>query len=134
MTKQPQKPLEFLHGRKPLSETELAYMKIIWQHPEGVSSEEIYRLLPGAQGTKSTILFRISEKGYVDTIREGRHFMYRPLVTQLQYEQALMKEKMKKEFGFSKLPDFIAAFCGKREVSKETLEKIENLIKELEHE
>jgi len=134
MSKKPQEPLEFLEGRKPLSETELDYMKVIWEHPEGISSDNIYRLFPKAKGTKSTILFRISEKGYVNVVREGRHFLYKPQITKLEYYQALMRDKMKKNFGFSQLPDFIAAFCGKQHPSKETLQRVEDFIKELENE
>lgn len=134
MTRQPLKPLTFLGGRKPLSDTELMYMKVIWEHPEGISSDDLYRIFPNAQGTKSTILFRISEKGYVNVCREGRHFVYYPQITELQYNQALMQEKLKKEFGFSHMSNFIAAFCGKREFSKETLDKIDEFIKELENE
>ena len=134
MTKQPLRPLEFLEGRKPLSETELSYMKVIWDHPEGISSDDIYSYFPHAKGTKSTILFRISEKGYVDTIRYGRHFLYKPRITELEYRQAIMKEKMKKTFGISQLPDFIAAFCGKKKISGEELQRIKEFIKELEDE
>ena len=33
MAKTPLEPLEFLGNRKPLSETELEYMRVIWNHP-----------------------------------------------------------------------------------------------------
>ena len=133
MVKLPSEPLEFLGNRKSLSETELEYMKVIWNHPEGISSEDIYRSFPGAQGTKSTILFRISDKGYVNVQRDGVHYLYRPQVTEAEYRQALIKKKMKKTFGLTNLPEFIAAFCGNKELSEEALQKINNLIQELEN-
>ena len=61
MTKKALEPLEFLDGRKPLSQTELAYMKVIWKHPRGISSEDLYSRFQNPAGTKSTILFRNSE-------------------------------------------------------------------------
>lgn len=134
MTKKPLEEMEFLGGRKPLSETELTYMKVIWANPQGISSDDIYSHFPNAKGTKSTILFRISEKGYVNVEREGRHFLYTPQVTELQYHQALMQTKMKKTFGISQLPDFIAAFCGKQKMSEEALRRVEDFIKDLEDE
>lgn len=134
MTKKPLESLQFLGGRKPLSETELAYMKVIWENPEGISSDDIYRQFPNAQGTKSTILFRISEKGYVNVTREGRHFLYTPQVTELQYNQALMQAKFKKTFGISQLPNVIAAFCGKKQLSEKELQRVEKFLKELENE
>ncbi len=126
--------LEALDGRPPLSETELEYMKVIWAHPKGISSNDIYCRFPKAQGTKSTILYRISEKGYVNLVREGRHFLYTPQITQLQYNQAIMQEKLKKSFGISQLPNFIAAFCGKKNLSEEQINRVKNFLKELENE
>lgn len=133
MAKTPLEPLEFLGNRKPLSEMELAYMRVIWGHPEGISSEEIYRKFPNALGTKSTILFRISEKGYVNVEREGVHYLYTPQVTEREYNQAVMRKKMKKTFGITKLPDFIAAFCGKKRLTDDEAKKMNELIRELEN-
>lgn len=59
-----------------MSKTELAYMKVIWDNPDGISSDDIYRQFSKAAGIKSTILFRISDKGYVNLIRKGVHFLY----------------------------------------------------------
>lgn len=134
MTRRTLDPLEFLGGRKPLSKTELAYMKVIWDNPDGISSDDIYRQFSKATGTKSTILFRISEKGYVNLIRDGVHFLYTPQVTELQYKQALMQAELKKTFGISQLPNFIAAFCGKQKLSDEELQDIKDFIKDLENE
>lgn len=132
MTKKMLESLENFGGRKPLSETELAYMRVIWAHPEGISSDEIYSKFTHAPGTKSTILFRISEKGYVELVRRGRHFLYTPQVTELQYHQAVMQTKLKKTFGFSCFPDFIAAFCGKKGLTEEERKRVKEFLKELE--
>lgn len=132
MAKTPLEPLEFLGNRKPLSETELEYMKVIWSRPQGITSEEIYSMFPGAQGTKSTILFRISEKGYVNVTRDGVHYVYTPQVTERQYHQAIMRKNMKKAFGIANLPDFIAAFCGRKGLTENEAKKMEELIRELE--
>lgn len=134
MTRRTLTALEILDGRKPLSETELSYMRIIWNNPEGISSDDIYRQFASAAGTKSTILFRISEKGYVNLIRKGKHFLYTPKVTELQYNQALMQMKLKKTFGISQLPNFIVAFCGKQQPSDKELQRVQDFIKELENE
>lgn len=134
MAKRTLEALEFFGDRKPLSKTELDYMKVIWAHPEGISSDDIYAQFPNAKGTKSTILFRISGKGYVNLVREGRHFVYIPQVTELQYNQALMQLKLKKTFGVSQLPDFIAAFCGRNQLSAEELHRVKEFIEELENE
>ncbi|MDO4329956.1 MAG: BlaI/MecI/CopY family transcriptional regulator [Lachnospiraceae bacterium] len=134
MTKKPSESLENFGGRKQLSETELEYMKVIWAHPNGITSDDIYKQFSNAKGTKSTILFRISEKGYVNLVRKGKHFVYTPQVTELEYKQALMRTKLKKTFGIGQLPDFIAAFCGKKQLSAEQLQRTKQFLKELEDE
>jgi predicted transcriptional regulator len=41
MARPAEAPLNYLGGKKKLSATEFEFMKFIWKHPEGVSSEEI---------------------------------------------------------------------------------------------
>lgn len=79
-------PLQYLSGKKKLSATELEFMKFIWNHAEGVSSEEIYQAFPQTRDTKSTILYNISEKGHVENHQQGRHHIYTALATQTDYE------------------------------------------------
>ncbi len=75
---------------------ELEFMKLIWEHPEGISSEVIYsdKRFTQAQKTKSVILYNISEKGYVRNVQQGRHHIYFPVVARVEYEQALFKQKL----------------------------------------
>ena len=62
MSRLPEDSINNSTGLKKLSKTELEFMKFIWKHPEGISSEEIYNHFPQARGTKSTILYNISER------------------------------------------------------------------------
>ena len=55
-------------------------MRFIWKHPEGVSSEAIYEHFLQPRGTKSTFLYNISEKGYVEKVQQRLHHFYRALV------------------------------------------------------
>ena len=73
MVRTREEPLEALGGLKKLSKTELQFMEFIWQHPEGVSSQEIYAHFPQARGTKGTILYNISEKG-VNILKRHRNY------------------------------------------------------------
>ena len=49
---------------KKLSATEYKFMKVIWEHPSGVISNEIYRLFPQTMGAKSTYLPICSDRAY----------------------------------------------------------------------
>lgn len=134
MAKTPVKPLEFLHGLKPLSATELKFMDVIWKRSDGISSDEFYSQFSQEVGTKTTILFRIVEKGYIEVIRKGRHHCYIPKVTKREYEQAIMKQKLKRSFGTSSLEHLIANFCGKDSLKKKELTRVQNLLRDLENE
>ena len=133
MARPAEAPLNYLGGKKKLSATEFEFMKFIWKHPEGVSSEEIYQAFPQARGTKSTILYHLSEKGYVDKKQSGLHHFYTVLVTQEEYEQALLRQQIEGVLGNTSFERLVAAFCGKT-LSKAQIEKTRNLLKELEDE
>lgn len=134
MARVPEEPLEALGGLKRLSATELKFMRFIWAQEGEVSSEEIYGHFCQARGTKSTILFKISDKGYVKRRQAGRHHYYTAKVPEIKYEQALLRQQLKQTFGDNSFEHLIAAFCGKKELTEKQLEKVRNLLRELEEE
>lgn len=133
MARPSENPLYYLGGKKKLSAAELKFMEFIWKHPEGVSSEKIYQEFPQARGTKSTILYNISEKGYVEKRQCGLHHIYNALVTQEEYERALLQQQIKDGIGNTSFEGLVAAFCGKP-LSKAQIEKARNFLRELEDE
>ena len=128
-------PLHYLGGIRKLSPTELSFMKLIWEHPEGISSYEIYAdpAFSQGQGTKSAILFKINEKGYVKTVQQGRHHIYYPLFTQQEYEQAIAKQQLEKSLGNTSFLDLVASFCGKSHLTKKKEERISQLLEEIKN-
>ena len=133
MARPADEPLDYLGGKKKLSATELAFMEFIWRHPEGISSEEIYQHFPQARGTKSTILYNISEKGYVQNQQCGRHHVYTALVSHDEYEQALLRQQIKSVLGDTSVERLVAAFYGKKSLSKLQSEKLKNFLRDLEN-
>lgn len=133
MTRAAEEPLKYLDGKKKLSATERAFMEFIWQHPEGISSKEIYEHFPQARGTKSTILYNISEKGYVENRQKGLHHIYTALVTREQYEQALLKQQLQNVFGDSAFDRLVAAFCGKSSLTEKQKKRVDMLLEELKN-
>lgn len=134
MARVAEKPLERIGGKKKLSATEFKFMEVIWAHPEGISSEEIYQKFPQARGTKSTILYNISEKGYVENRQEGLHHIYTPLVTRLEYEQALICQELEKSFGSGSFEHLVAAFCGKEKLTEKQAERVQELLDAIKEE
>lgn len=134
MARPAEPPLKSIGGKKRLSATELEFMRFIWENSEGISSEEIYRHFPQARGTKSTILFNIAAKGYVENRQEGLHHIYTPLVTRLEYEQALITEELEKTFGVSSFDKLVAAFCGKEKLTEEQKKRVHGLLEQIKEE
>ena len=132
MARKSEELLEMLGGRKKLSPMEMEFMKFIWEHPDGISSEEIYEHFPQARGTKSTVLYNISQKGYVEKRQEGLHHFYTSLVTRADYERALVRQQFVEMRGRNSLERLVAAFCGKESLTEKQKEKVEELLKEME--
>lgn len=119
---------------KKLSGREYEYMTIIWAHPEGVTSGEIYEKYPDlSMGSKSTIMHRISQKGYVTSRQHGKQVLYFPVISKIEYEQKLLEAKLEAHLGIETIEKLIAAFCGKKDLSKEQADKLKGFIKELEN-
>ena len=56
MGRMPDEGLSGLGGRKRLSPQEREFMEVIWEKPEGIMSEELYRRFPIVRGTVSAVL------------------------------------------------------------------------------
>ncbi len=131
MAKKQDEPLEMLGGKRRLSPMEREYMRYIWEYPDGIGSEEIYEHFPQARGTKSTVLYNISQKGYVEKRQEGLHHIYAALVSRAEYEQALVHQQFLKSAENSVLGGVVAAFCGKETLEEREKQKVQKLLEEM---
>mgnify|MGYP000916478951 CR=1 FL=1 len=129
-----EKSSESICEKKRLSKTELQFMQVIWEHPEGIASEKIYKMFPQARGTKSTVLANIAKKGYIENFQEGLHHIYKPLMSRLEYERTLALKELEETFGENPVESFVAAFCWKEELTEQEKTKIWNLLEEIEEE
>ena len=75
---------------KLLTETELEMMQVLWSRGEGTVNDVLEGLPPAradlAYTSVSTILRILEKKGFVDNRKDGRAHIYRPLITQSDYE------------------------------------------------
>ena len=133
MTRKPQESLDFLGGLKKLTDSEYQIMNIIWNSSGGISSDEIYKMHLAPRGTISTILYKISEKGYVSKVQRGRHHIYTPLVQKIEYEQAIMNQRIKKNLGFNSLEQLMVSFCGINDSNEENIAKAKKLLDDLKN-
>ena len=126
--------LEYLGGMKNLTLKEYDFMKkFIWTHSGEISSSEIYEEAGMPRGSVSGILFSVSEKGYLKKKQVGWHHIYTVLISELEYERALLRQQIKEATGKGSFEYLIAAFYGKDTLSEEQLGKINNLLKDFEN-
>ena len=75
---------------KKLSDAELDIMLAIWQSPPPVQRADLEEQLQShnwADTTLLTLLSKLVEKGYLSVERQGRHNLYRPLVSEADYRR-----------------------------------------------
>ena len=92
--------------------------KFIWTHSGSISSSEIYEEAGMPRGSVSGILFSVSEKGYLEKKQTGWHHIYTVLISELEYERALLRQQIKKATGKGSFEYLIAAFYGKDTLSE----------------
>lgn len=116
-----------------LSNTEYEIMELFWAEKRELTGAEIrskYFHNEKAIQTVNTFLNRLLIKGYLDSRKEGRQYIYRSICTENEYHQRMLEASLEKNYGLS-MASFVAVYCGQKEPSKETLTKINRWLEEL---
>ena len=115
-----------------LTPAEYRYMKVIWEHPEGITSHELYKPYTLTMGGQSTILRGIVRKGFATSVQKGKQVCYYPVGTRLEYDRQAVSEKLERKMGMPSINMLMAAFCGRDELNDDEKKKLDTLIQELE--
>lgn len=115
-----------------ISDAESQIMRALWaRHPQ--SAEDILAVLPtdgGWQlGTVKTLLNRMLNKGVLQAERDGRRYLYEPLVGREDWEQGESLNLLDRVFG-GRLSPLVAHFCAQRKLSHEDAEALRRLLQE----
>lgn len=113
---------------KRLSKTELEFMKVIWDNPEGILSENIFSHFKQARTTQSNVLRSLIQKGCAEVVKEGWHTRYLPKISQEEYEELLSKQKV------GKLEGIILSFFQKKKLNDEEIDKVKDFLEGLKDE
>ena len=108
---------------KKLSDAELDIMLAIWQSPPPVQRADLEEQLQShnwADTTLLTLLSKLVEKGYLSVERQGRHNLYRPLVSVADYRlrrmvASLVESRDLTDRDLAELEEFIAGQRRARE-------------------
>ncbi len=115
-----------------ISDAESQIMQALWgRHP--LSAEDILAALPAQDGwqlgTVKTLLNRLLNKGAVKAERDGRRYLYEPLIERAQWEGKESLGLVDRVFG-GRLSPLVAHFSAHRKLSPEDAEALRQLLKE----
>lgn len=119
-----------------ISEAESVVMEILWRgHP--LATEDIVVALEGQQlwqeSTIKTLLNRLLKKGAVSARKEGRRYLYSPVLQREQWLSSESKGLLDRLFD-GRVAPFVAHFSRHRKLSKKDVADLKRLIEELEDE
>lgn len=117
-----------------ISEAESVVMEQLWQrHPQ--TAEEVVAALAGSQdwqeATVKTLLNRLLKKGAVRAEKDGRRYLYIPVLKREQWVNAESKSFVDRVFG-GQLAPLVAHFGKHRKLSKADIEELKRLIEEMD--
>jgi predicted transcriptional regulator len=119
----------------PISEAESVVMDVLWrEHP--LSAEEVVAALAGStewqEPTVKTLLNRLLKKRAIAAERDGRRYLYRPLLEREDYVHAQSKGLLDRLFG-GRVAPLVAHFSERRKLSRKDIEELKRLIRDLEN-
>jgi BlaI family transcriptional regulator, penicillinase repressor len=118
-----------------ISDAESLVMDVLWrEHP--LSAEEIVVALAKTtdwqEPTIKTLLNRLLNKRAVAAQRDGRRYLYRPLLKRADYVHAESKGLLDRLFD-GRVAPLVAHFSEQRKLSKRDIAELKRLIAELDH-
>ena len=117
-----------------LTEAEHRLMKLLWQRGES-SVGDLQAALPEAEALAYTSVLttvRILEtKGYVKHRKEGRAFLYTPVVQEGEAKSSALRQTLTRFFNNSR-EQLLLSMLGDGEISPEELDRLKRRIAEAE--
>jgi BlaI family penicillinase repressor len=123
-------------NQKPgISETEWEVMKVIWTSKSALPAQGIINALSMRDNwhpkTVKTLLNRLVKKGALGFHKEGRAYLYHPLVTEGECVAAESESFLDRVFGGSLKP-LLAHFAETRKLSPAEIAELKRLLKKSE--
>ena len=117
-----------------ISEAEAIVMEVLWRESP-ITSERVIAALSGKQDwlepTIKTLLGRLLAKGAIRAERQGRRFLYSPLLARDQWLSSESKKLLNRLFG-GRIAPLVAHFSRHDQLSKKEIADLKRLIAELD--
>lgn len=117
-----------------LPDSELAVIQLLWDQSPQTAEELIARLADErgwAASTVKTLLARLVRKGALRFEREGRRFLYSPLLERAAYVAQASRSFLDTLFG-GRLTPLVAHLSDRHALTEEDRQQLAKLLRELE--
>jgi BlaI family transcriptional regulator, penicillinase repressor len=119
-----------------ISDAESTVMDALWQSSP-MSAEDVCAALTGAQewqeATVKTLLNRLLNKGAISAEKDGRRYLYRPLLSRDDYLRQQSSSLIDRLFE-GRIAPLVSHFSAQRKLKAEDVAELKKLIQELDHE
>ena len=116
-----------------ISDAEHAVMEVLWKRAPLTATEvadQVVEQKDWSLQTVKTLLSRLAAKAVVGTERDGRRFLYSPLVERDTYLTGVSRNFVDRLFG-GKVTPLVAHLAEADELSADDIREIEELLREL---
>ncbi|QQX79308.1 BlaI/MecI/CopY family transcriptional regulator [Shewanella sp. KX20019] len=115
---------------KEISNAELSVLNILWQNSPMSASEVVAQLAQSNdwhEKTIKTLLNRLVKKQAIGFERQGRSYLYRPLIDQSDYQLKESESFIERLFS-GRVAPLVAGFARENKLSSEDIEELQQLI------
>jgi BlaI family penicillinase repressor len=117
-----------------ISEAESQVMEVLWRESP-LAAEDVAAAIGDSQewelSTVKTLLNRLLKKKAIDALKDGRRYLYRPLIERADYVHAESKSLLDRLFD-GRVAPLVAHFSAQRRLSKKDVAELKRLLEELE--
>lgn len=117
-----------------ISEAESRVMELLWRSAPQGSDELVAALQPETgwhENTVRTLLNRLVRKGAVHAEREGRRYLYSPVLTREQWQAHESRSLLDRVFG-GRVAPLLVHFSRSEKLSAKDVAQLRKLVEELE--
>ncbi len=120
-----------------ISAAESVVMKVLWQRKTPTATEDIIAALPDQEkwqaSTVKTLLNRLLKKGAIKAQKDGRRYLYSPVIAREQWLSDESMGLLDRLFG-GRIAPLVAHFSQTRRLTKKDIAELVQLIQELKDE
>jgi predicted transcriptional regulator len=120
-----------------ISAAESQILKVLWQAAEPLPADAVVAKLGRnrrwSAGTVRTFLARLVKKQAVGVQKDGRRYLYRPLVTQADYAHRESRNLIDRLFNGRIVP-FVTQFSERENLTREDIDELKRMIKRIDRE